>query len=122
MGRKSRFNFIVWWTIVNKNTHTLKSNTVSELLGKLENLLPDSNILKSSLYRLFFRHKCTKVHSSKMPENRVFGFSNRVFGFSNRVFGFPNRVFGFSNRVFDILNRVFGFSNGFFAFMTDFNC
>ena len=58
---------------------------------------------------LFFRRQCTGVHSSKMPENRVFGLSNRVFGLSNRVFSLLNRVFGISIRIFSISSQDFAF-------------
>ena len=43
---------------------------------------------------VFFEQVFTQVHSSKIPENRVFGLSNRVLAFSNRVLALSNRVFG----------------------------
>ena len=44
--------------------------------------MPRNKILLQAL----FRRKHTWIHSSKMPENRGFGFQNRVFGFTNQVF------------------------------------
>ena len=54
---------------------------------------------QTDLAGFFFERSSTRVHSTKFPENRVFGFSNRVFGFLNRVFGVLEWVFGFKRQL-----------------------